>query len=323
MFTKCHKLSEINDFGKFKKQIQDKITELETIKIKIGDFLKINCFSDIQACADIVNDKKKKPKDLIKYIGNTFGYDDYVNKFKKFEITKYALLQQFPEDENYYIISKTCPIDDPECRFFVVTINLSIDEKHRHSIPIDKIWFIPETHNLYYINTDRYNLSQGKMFKSDFINTINDIKKENIPPQYIDLTPIENIFKILYRYNEKINEYMPDVINKYDNIVIFLSYINRLEIIYDSVTNNTEPTEENFDDIKEHICYAYNYYLYLSKLYKILDNKKNINIINDYLKKTKEEVYGDFIRDIKDLYTKLHNLKIVCDNSILVNYISE
>jgi hypothetical protein len=38
------KLSEINDVGKFKKQIQDKITELETIKIKTEDLLKINCF---------------------------------------------------------------------------------------------------------------------------------------------------------------------------------------------------------------------------------------------------------------------------------------
>ena len=47
------KLSEINDVGKFKKQIQDKITELETIKIKTEDLLKINCFSDVKVCVNI------------------------------------------------------------------------------------------------------------------------------------------------------------------------------------------------------------------------------------------------------------------------------
>jgi len=319
---KISNLSQINDSGKFKKQIDEKIKEIEKIKIKIEDLLKINCFHDNKDCIDITNNKTKKPKDLIKYISNTFGYYDYIERFRKIKITKYVLLQKFQEDEKYYIVSNTCPLDDHECRFFVLNNNLSIYEHRKDSIPIDQIRIIPENHNLYYTNTDRYNLSQGKMLKNDFIIMINKIKKENIPIEYFDLKHIEDILNILYRYDNKINEYMPDIIKKYDNIFIFLAYINKIKIIYDAININVEPTEDQFNDIKEQIYYGYNYYLYLSKLDTILDPDKNVDIINTYLRKTKEEVYIEFITDVKNLYTILNNLKIECaDNGILVNYI--
>jgi hypothetical protein len=311
---KISNLSQINDVSKFKKQLQDKIIELEKIKIKTQDLLKINCFSENQECVNIDNDNQKNPKDLIKYIGNTFGYHDYIKKFKKFNITKYILLQQFSNDDIYYDVSNTCSIEDPECRFFVINNNLSINEKQRDSIPIDKIRIIPKTHKLYFINTYEYYLSKGKMFKNDFINTINDIKKENIPQKYFNLALIEELLKILYRYDEDNNEYIADVIVKYDNILVFLAFINRIDYIYNAVININEPSKEHFDDIKEEICYSYNYYLYISKLHMILDNKKNIDIINSYLHKTKEEIYEEFIKNVRDLYTILINISLICED---------
>ena len=47
--------------------------------------------------------------------------------------------------------------------------------------------------------------------------------------------------------------------------------------------------------------------------------KQNIEIINKHLQMTKEDIYKEFIKDVKELYRKLHNLKIICaDNGILV-----
>jgi ankyrin repeat protein len=303
------------------------IPQLTTLKKKIENLLKINCFYDNpnpNSNCDIINKEETHSKtenlliNIKNYIGDTFGLYQYDNKFKDMNITKYILLQKFFNDEKYYVLLKTTIPEDPECRFFILQNNLSINELKRETI-IDKISYTPSDERIYFLNTNNNNLSRGKMYSFEFIEAINQIIKEKVSDIYIDLKYITDLFDILYVRNRENNQYMIDVIKKYNNIVIFLVYINKIKIIYDAIDNNTVPIPELFEDIKDHISYSYNYYLYLSNLMSINTSKDKIDeslkIINDYLKKTKEEVYNEFIDNVKKLYTILNNLKIICDDN--------
>jgi hypothetical protein len=147
------------------------------------------------------------------------------------------------------------------------------------------------------------------MFATNFIEAINTIKN-------LDLKVITDVFNILYRKHKETKLYMPDVINKYNNIVIFLAYINKIKVIYDAIDSNTPPTSESFADIQEHISYSYNFYLYQSELMTINENPakfdETFHKLNEYLKQTRDEVYQKFIKNVVELYIILHNLKIAC-----------
>ena len=100
-------------------------------------------------------------------IGNTFGYYNYVEIFKKNKITKYVLLQKIIGHDKYYIVSNTCSIDDPDCIFFILNDDLSIHEK---KISLDKIKNIQPNKKIYFYDTHNYNLARGKMYKNNLIN---------------------------------------------------------------------------------------------------------------------------------------------------------
>jgi ankyrin repeat protein len=304
-------LKKITDRKIFDGQIAEKNKLLISLEKKINDLLKINCFYDNQNCVDIISDKTKKSENLIEYIGNTFGYYNYEDKFNKFEIKKYVILKKLQDLDTYYIIHNNCDTYS-ECRFFILNNNLSLHEAH---ITLDKIINLQSTQQFYYKNTEVNNIVRGKMYRSDLLNITNKIIKNNIPEEYLNISLIRDIFDILYRFNYQTTEYMTDIIKKYDNIVFYLACINKIHLIYQFLDTDIEPTSDLFQDIKEDICYSYNYYIYLSKLVNISHTEQTINNINSYLTMTKNEVFEEFIFNVKELCIKLKNLKTVCNDS--------
>jgi ankyrin repeat protein len=294
-------------------KIKFNIDKLKLLEKKIENLLNINCFhrEDIINCQPITDTtlSKKKLEYVFEYIGRTFGFHEYADKLKLINITKYIILHKFTNDDNYYIVEKKTNPQNPECKFFLLHNDLSIHDI-TSSIERDKIIYFNKNQRIYFLNTQNNNLSRGKMYITELIKTINTIKKKNISNDTINLKLITDICDILYIKDRKTNDYMFDTIKKYDNIVIFLIYINKIKIIYDSIDNNTIPALDLFLDIKVHICFAYNYYLYLSKLMNINTTTENINV---YLGKTREEVYDEFIKDVQNLCEILHKLKIKCN----------
>ena len=321
-------LAEINNPDKFKNQIKNKLEEINKIYDKINDFIKISCFNndDLLLCESI---KKNKPKDIIEYIGRTFGYFEHEEKLKKCGITNYVILQQFNNPVRYYVVSTDaqpkCKIDDSTLRYFKLNDNMSLTEINKETINVDNIICLKQNQKLHFWGTDKYELSKGKMLKSNFISLINTIKKnitkDNITREQLNITPIEKLLDILY---QKINdEYQADVIRKYNNIVLFLVHINAIHILYSYLEYESfEISSDIFIDIKAYISYSYNYYTYLSQLASIHDKDKNIDKINEYLYKSKDKIFEEFMEQFINLYNILNEIKQQCDGNFkLCHYI--
>ena len=318
---------------KFKKQTEDKLKEINLIYDKINDLIKVSCFNndDISLCEPIPI-KKNKPKDIIEYIGRTFGYFGHEEKLKTCGITNYVILQQFEDPDKYYVVSPDaqpkCKIDDSTLRYFKLNNNMSLTEINKATISVENILCLRQDQKLYFSDTDKFELANGKMLKSNFIGLINTIKKniisDNITKEQLDITPIEKLFDILYRKN-KDGEYMLDVIRKYDNIVLFLVHINHIKVIYEYVENpSVDISTDVFINLKESITYKYNYYTYLSQLYSINDSDKTIDKINKYLYKPKDKIFEEFMEQVINLCNILKKIKEQFDgNFILSNFLDK
>jgi ankyrin repeat protein len=324
------------------KTIGTSIEKLKYLQQLTSLFLEINCFEkdNIGECEQLKKDDEKKDdekkddkkkddkkkddkkKIIKKYIGNTFGYYDCADKLKDI---KYVILQKFTDEDKYYIVFKNCDLEEKECRWFIIKDNLSLEEvkeDDKETIK-QKIRIIKETEKLYYQDTQMYNLSRGKMYKDNFLILINNIFENKIKfkdnPKIIfniETKQLEDVLNFLYPRQRESNYYTLNLIKKYDNIFLFLAYINRVQIVYDNLDKDTPRlTEDLFLDKKDLILYGYNYYLFISNLSR---TDISIEALNTQLIRTKEDTFKQFIEDVNNFYLKLIEVKKICQNSKLI-----
>jgi len=228
----------------------------------------------------------------------------------------------------------------PETKIFILCKDMSLyqlpPEKYKDVIDyIEYNTFKPDGRQIYYNNTENTqycDVIRASKMGTQITDTINKIKQyikdpllvhntytpDNPNTEFI-ITEFKNIIseidlllEILYIYDTTNNKYMSDVLKYKENFIIYLLYINKIDVLFDILNKvNTLDTKSDLfiqdliEDLKtkiniEDIKYSYNLHIYISETKQNVTPKNGHEIIpkiNKFLKMKEEELYQLFLEE--------------------------
>ena len=225
-------LGEIKTFFKLQKENYNKlITQYENLEC----FYK-NKEDNINQCIDFDNKNKLNLNNL----NFKFHLYEFQKIFEINNITKYALLRQFEDDDSFYVTyKKNYNEADDDVRYFLINDELSLIQISKPvNLKFDDVKYKNTLNSKYFDFVFAKELYINKYIKNYLIEKIQKPDKDHKYKPLFEL--LDTLLYKLYRYNKEINQFMYDTPTFHNNLILMLLYLNKINIFYNYFSNDLE-----------------------------------------------------------------------------------